>query len=37
MAVARGKFAEGFNFKNDLCRGLFMIGVPNLDIKSAKV
>ena len=37
MIVARGKFSEGFNFKYNLCRALFIIGVPNLDIKSAKV
>lgn len=37
MAVVRGKFSEGFNFKDDLCRGVFMIGVPNLNITSAKI
>ena len=37
MAVARGKYSEGFNFINELCRALFMIGVPNLNITAAKL
>jgi len=37
MAVARGKYSEGFNFINELCRALIMIGVPNLNITAAKV
>ena len=35
--VARGKYAEGKNFPGDLARGVILIGVPNLNIKSAKV
>ena len=36
FCVARGKFTEGHNFSDDLCRGLFIIGVPNLNINSLK-
>lgn len=35
--VARGKFAEGMNFKGDLARGIFLIGVPHLNIKDPKI
>ena len=37
FCVARGKFTEGHNFNDDLCRGLFMIGVPNLNLKDPKI
>ena len=34
FAVARGKYSEGYNFKDELCRGLFLVGVPNLPLCS---
>ena len=37
FCVCRGKYSEGYNFKDDLCRGLFLIGVPNLNIKNPKI
>ena len=33
FGVARGKYSEGFDSKNEQCRGLFIIGVPNLNSK----
>ncbi len=35
--VHRGKYSEGYNFKDDLCRGIFMIGVPNKNIREPKI
>ena len=35
--VHRGKYSEGYNFKDDLCRGVFMIGVPKKNIKDPKI
>ena len=35
--VHRGKYSEGYNFKDDLCRGVFMIGVPNKNIREPKI
>ena len=29
FAVCRAKFSEGYNFKDDLCRHIALIGVPN--------
>ena len=34
---ARGNFSEGYNFKQDLCRAVIVIGVPNLNLQSPKV
>ena len=36
FCVARGKFSEGENFKGDLCRGVIIMGIPNLNLKSPK-
>ena len=35
--VCGGKFSEGQNFSGDLCRGLFMVGVPNLYVGNVKL
>ncbi len=35
--MCRGNFLEGINFKNDLSRGIFMIGVPNLYVPDPKL
>jgi Rad3-related DNA helicase len=35
--VHRGKYSEGDNFKDDLCRGIFMVGVPNKNIQEPKI
>ena len=37
FVVFRGKFSEGYDFKNDLCRGIIIIGVPNLNLKDHRV
>ena len=37
FAVARGNYSEGYNFKGKSCRGLIMIGVPNLNMNSPKI
>lgn len=37
FATARGNYSEGFDFKDKLCRGVIMIGVPNLNITSPKI
>jgi len=37
FCVFRAKFSEGYNFADDLCRGIILIGVPNLNIKDPKV
>ena len=31
--VFRGNYSEGKDFPNDFCRGLIIIGVPNLNIE----
>jgi Rad3-related DNA helicase len=36
LCVCRGKYAEGYDFKGDLCRKLYIIGVPNLYSKLPK-
>ncbi len=35
--VHRGKYSEGYNFKDNFCRGIFMVGVPNSDISAPKL
>ena len=35
--VHRGKYSEGYNFKDNLCRTIFMVGVPNQNIQEPKV
>jgi len=30
FCVIRGKYAEGYDFKDNLCRNIAIIGVPNL-------
>ena len=37
FAVFRGKFSEGYDFKNDLCRGIIIVGVPNLSLMDHRV
>ena len=37
FCVARGKFSEGYDFKDQYCRGVIMVGIPNLNIKSPKI
>lgn len=32
--VCRAKYSEGFNFNDDYCRGIFIIGVPNAPLNS---
>ena len=34
--MARGKFSEGENFNGALCRGVIIIGIPNLNLNSPK-
>ena len=34
FAVCRAKFSEGYNFKDDLCRNIALIGVPNQAIST---
>ncbi len=36
FCVCRGKYAEGYDFKDSLCRKLYIIGVPNLYSKLPK-
>ena len=36
FAVCRGNYAEGFNFSGKKARAVFLIGVPNLNIKGIK-
>ena len=36
FCVCRGKYAEGYDFKDELCRKLYVIGVPNLYTKLPK-
>ncbi len=35
--VSGGRLSEGSNFSNDLCRGLFFIGVPNTYVGDIKL
>lgn len=35
FAVCRGK-VEGIDFKDELCRAVFIIGLPNIDISNKK-
>ena len=35
--VFRGKLSEGFDFKDNLARGLFIIGVPNSNLGSIEM
>ena len=35
--VHRGKYSEGHNFKDDLCKGIIMVGVPNKNIQEPKI
>ena len=35
--VHGGKYSEGYNFKDEFCRGIIMVGVPNSNIKDPKI
>ena len=35
--VHGGKYSEGYNFKDDLCRGIIMVGVPHSNISDPKI
>ena len=35
--VHRGKYSEGFNFKDDFCRGIIMVGVPYKNLSDPKI
>jgi Rad3-related DNA helicase len=35
--VHSGKYSEGFNFKDNRCRAIIMVGIPNRPLASAKV
>lgn len=37
FTVARGHFSEGYNFKDNLCRAVIIIGKPNLYINDPKL
>ena len=37
FCVFRGKFSEGFDFKNELCRLTVIIGVPYQNLQSPKI
>ena len=37
FAVYRGKVAEGIDFSDELCRAVFLIGIPFLPFKDIKV
>ena len=37
FATSRGNYSEGFDFKDEFCRGVIIIGVPHLNIKSPKM
>ena len=36
MGYARGNYSEGFDSKNEFCRGLFVIGIPKLNYTDPK-
>ena len=35
--VHGGKYSEGYNFKDHLCRGIIMVGVPNSNLSDPKI
>ena len=35
--VHGGKYSEGYNFKDNFCRGIIMVGVPNSNISDPKI
>ena len=35
--VHGGKYTVGYDFKDELCRGIFMVGVPNYPLSAPKV
>ncbi len=37
LAVCRGKVAEGIDFSDELCRAVFMMGIPYAPMKDPKV
>lgn len=37
LAVCKGKVAEGIDFSDELCRTVFLIGIPYAPMKDAKV
>jgi Rad3-related DNA helicase len=37
FAVSRGKVSEGIDFSDELCRAVFMIGIPYPPIKDIKI
>jgi len=37
FSVCRGNYSEGYNFKNELCRAVIMIGLTNLNVKDPKL
>jgi Rad3-related DNA helicase len=37
LCVSRGKFSEGLNFKNQMARACFIVGVPLLAMDDYKV
>ena len=37
LAVCKGKVAEGIYFSDELCRAVFLIGIPYAPMKEPKV
>ena len=35
--VHRGKYSEGFNFKDDRCRGIILVGIPYQCLSGPKI
>ena len=35
--VHGAKYSEGYNFKDDFCRGIIMVGVPNSNLADPKI